>query len=1020
MNSVTETIKIIPYHEGLAKSIADMWNESRESWGGDASVKTEAQVKEQEANSEDLFLYLALDGEKVIGYCGISEYKEDINALYIRLLNVHPDYHGKKIGKQLVLKAVEKTVELGFPRIDLYTWAGNVKAVPLYKKCGFFWEDRDETTHLMNFIPLVLQSEWTKQYFEHLDWYKDNVREIEVKPDGIKANGFTYFEYVWKNETHFLRVQIEKSGRGIRLIETNDIFIEASLNEHIQIEGRETAVKLVMKSKSGKPMKVTVEGQENERIQVKGKHDVEMGEEQILSLPVHILDGDEPNEWVTHPRAELMVCVDGFSTPFAIGLFPKKALKINTVYMPKRYDLNKNQYLYLELENHLKKDVQVEVELPENSHVQWESIIYKTTFSEKGILKIPFTIQKYGFLQAECRITVLSDDEKFVWMEPLAISLPSFGVKAGGYDKEFIYLQNGYNKVRLRKRNNALVFGNETNKDQRTALLSPKFGKPYIGELSKKQVSHFEWEYSEYSATMKLYYDVHKPFAMKLVLCCELFGDGLLNYWMEVENQSDKQVTDVYIYQPVQHHLQQTYMPLKNEVVYFNDAKMSHYGLLNKEEVTGNWMFSDDRKDPHGIAWDPTVQIGFEGWYFYLEEQLGVIGLGEKVSSKPIRFSLGAIKTVEEFQTFAGNLDSIPPIAKETELRTELSNPVMKNNQKRLFLQRIQNRYFNGKLTLWNNGEKMKEIPVQCEDNQDLEVDLHSSSSGFIPIEYHLESESQKVQGSLLLLHQTSSETNELEVNDGKHVSYELVNGDLSFKMANSFFPTLYSLTYKGEEWLDSAYPEPEPKAWWNPWAGGIRTYLSGISLFSFLKETSQARFVKRIDQKQNEWQGLVMETKIENHEKWKGLRIQQYFLTLPGVPMVVHFTELEHADRNINEYLVTEKWWKHRNLRETIIQVQNKSGSGQFSGGIEEQDFRISNPYTVTNRDSTQYLQIYTNTKDLDSDCIFSEQFAMTATADFVNIEPGVRHTTNPVFLLFPQKEMTKEMLESLKNIRF
>lgn len=138
--STIDSIKIVKYHEGLAKSIADMWNESREGWGGDASIMTEEQVIEKEANSEDLFLYLALDNEKVVGYCGISEYKEDVKALYIRLLNVHPDYQGKKIGKQLVLKAVEKTVELGWPRIDLYTWAGNVKAVPLYKKCGFFWE----------------------------------------------------------------------------------------------------------------------------------------------------------------------------------------------------------------------------------------------------------------------------------------------------------------------------------------------------------------------------------------------------------------------------------------------------------------------------------------------------------------------------------------------------------------------------------------------------------------------------------------------------------------------------------------------------------------------------------------------------------------------------------------------------------------------------------------------------------------------------------------------------------------
>ncbi len=158
-------IKIVEYEEGYAKRIAKMWNESRESWGGEARVFTAEQIIMQEANADNLHSYLALDGEEVVGYCSLSEYREDTGALYIPLLNVHPSYHGKKVGKLLVLKTVERAVELGWPRLDLYTWPGNTKAVPLYKKCGFFWEDRDDTTHLMNFLPTVLNSPLCKDFF---------------------------------------------------------------------------------------------------------------------------------------------------------------------------------------------------------------------------------------------------------------------------------------------------------------------------------------------------------------------------------------------------------------------------------------------------------------------------------------------------------------------------------------------------------------------------------------------------------------------------------------------------------------------------------------------------------------------------------------------------------------------------------------------------------------------------------------------------------------------------------------
>lgn len=1020
MNSITESIKIVKYREDLAKSVADMWNESRESWGGDASIKTEEQVKQQEANSEDLFLYLALDGEKVVGYCGISEYKEDINALYIRLLNVHPDYHGKKIGKQLVLKAIEKTVEFGFPRIDLYTWPGNVKAVPLYKKCGFFWEDRDDSTHLLNFIPLVLQNELMKPYFEHIDWYKDNVRAIEVKPDGIKENGFTYFEYVWEHDAHFLRVQIEKSGRGIRLIETKDVLLEASMNQHNQIEGRESVMELLVKNKSVEQVNVMIEGQENERIHVSEEQVANITHEHLFTLPVHIKDGEEPNEWVTHPRAEVKVKLNGLTSIFAIGIYPKKALKVKTVYQPKKYDRNKDQYFYLEFENHLKKHAEVVVELQNNVQVQWDKPIYKTEITDKGMIKIPFTIQKYGFLQSECTIIVQSAGEEFEWKEPIAFPIPSFGVKAGGNDKEYIYLQNGFYKVMVRKRDNFIGLGNEQNWRQRTFLFPPKFGKPYMSELSKKQVSHYEWNHDDTTARLKLYYDVQKPFAIKLALCFELFGEGLLKYWMEVENQSEKPVENVFAYQPIQHHLNQTYLPIKNEVVYINDAKMSHFGELNSNDVTGNWIFSDDKKDPHGLTWNETVKLGFEGWYFYLEEDLGMMNSNEKRGTQPVTFSLGAIKNVEEFQIFAKQIGSIQNIAKDTELKPEKSNPVMKNNHKTLILKRLQNRYFNGKLTMKESGENVHEVSVNTEDNHDLSIDFQTNSQGFVPIQYELENESKKIQGSLLLLHEADTGIKMNQIEDDNHVSFEIENGDLKFKAAASFFPTLYSLSYKGQEWLDSMYPEPKPKAWWNPWAGGMRTFLNGISLFSFLKEASESRFVKKLDHLHNEWQGIVVETNLEKHEKWNGLNIKQYYLTLQGVPIIAHFTELEHPNRYINDYIFTEMWLKGNTLNDTFVQFQNKQGSQQFRAGFDEQDFRISNPISFTNGDQSQFLQVLYTNSDLESECIFSEQFAMTTTFHYLNIEPATKYATKPVFLMLTEKSFFKEMLESLQWIRF
>lgn len=1016
---LTETIKIVTYHEGLAKSIADMWNESRDSWGGDAAIMTEEQVKEKEANSEDLILYLALYGDKVVGYCGISEYKEDKEALYIRLLNVHPDYHGQKIGKQLVLKAVEKTVELGWPRIDLYTWPGNVKAVPLYKKCGFFWEDRDETTHLMNFIPKLLQNEITKSFFQYIDWYKDNIRAIEVKPDGINENGFTYFEYVWKNDNYYLRVQLEKSGRGIRLIETNDFKIEISIAQHTQIEGLESKLFINVKNKNIQPARLYIEGQKNDRITVHGEKDVHILDEETIEFPVHIKAGEEPNAWITHPRAEVKINIDGKAAIFSLGVYPKKAMKIKAVYQPKKYELSDDQYCFLEIENHLNNEAMVTVELTDHPSVSWEKSTYSALIKDIGIIRLPFKIIKYGFLQSECIVKVQSGDDTFEWNDILAFPMPNFGVKDGGFDKEYFYLQNGFYKVIVRKRDNAISFGNEQQLIQRTVLFPPKFGKPYISEISKKQASSFAWDYDNGTARMKIYYDIEKPLEMKLALCFELYAEGLLNYWLEIENISGETKENLFVYHPIRHELNQTYIPIKNEIVYFNDSKYTDLGQLNSKDVTENWIFSIDRKEPHGFTWDKNVKLGFDGWLLYLEATLQNIDSGNIIRTEPIRFSIGAIKMVEDFQEFAVKDSKNNNIISELEVKPNSGNPIITNKELNLVLKRSQNRYFKGILAFKENNKTICTVDVTQENEQVLNVKFQTKAKAFVPIQYELNSESQKISGSFLILHQDETKIKTNKLADGSHSILEIENGDLKFRTATGFFPTLYSVNYQGQEWFDSSYPSPKPKAWWNPWAGGMRSYLNGISLFSILKESTEAYFVKRSDQFNNEWEGFAIQTVVKKHEKWKGLKVIQYFLTLPGVPIIAHFSELEHRNRTIYDYFHTELWINKNSLKDTTVNLHGVTGSKSFHAGYEEHVFRASNPYTFSNSSQTEFLQVLYS-KEFENECIFSEEFALASTADYLKIEPGRQHYTNPTFLLFPNHPVDQETIESLKSITF
>jgi len=101
-------VKIVEYTPALAGAVADMWNKSSSGWNGATMARTPEMVISEHSSASHLNVFLAVTGDEVIGYCSLDKYTHDEGALYINLLNVRPDYHGKKVGKMLVLACVER------------------------------------------------------------------------------------------------------------------------------------------------------------------------------------------------------------------------------------------------------------------------------------------------------------------------------------------------------------------------------------------------------------------------------------------------------------------------------------------------------------------------------------------------------------------------------------------------------------------------------------------------------------------------------------------------------------------------------------------------------------------------------------------------------------------------------------------------------------------------------------------------------------------------------------------------
>lgn len=446
MTQVKKGIKIVQYHEGWASKVAKMWNLSRDGWGGDTRVMTEEQVKKKEANSDNIELYLAVDGDEVVGYCGLSEYKEDTGSLYIPLLNVRSDYHGKKIGKMLLLRALNKTIELGWPRLDLYTWAGNTKAVPLYKKCGFFWEDRDDTTHLMNFIPQVLNTELLRPVLDELDWYDSSERVIEVKPDGTKDNGFTFYEYSWRNENKFARVQFERTGRGISLIETDAYLLQISLKDHEVIEQEEQYYQIKLVNKTGKPVNLKASGTGHDRVQYTLNVDMMVEKEAVISEVMMVKPGEEPSIWRTHPYLSVNVSIDGQECELKLGVFPVQPAKIEASFTGNLCYLNKETSIELVVKNNLKEEADFKISFP-NSVLVTLPIQHFSVHIPAGTRKniaVPLVVRKNGFYKPNLLIKAKKQDGiELNFEHGISTAFKGLGTKFGGESKDYWHLYNG-------------------------------------------------------------------------------------------------------------------------------------------------------------------------------------------------------------------------------------------------------------------------------------------------------------------------------------------------------------------------------------------------------------------------------------------------------------------------------------------------------------------------------------------------------------------------------------------------
>ncbi len=1020
-----EKIKIVEYTPEYAKSLAEMWGQSSEGWNGQNMSRSEEAILREHESATYLKVYLALAGKEVVGYCSLEKFARDQSALYVPLLNVRPDYHGKKVGKALVLKCVEETIKLGWPQLDLYTWAGNTKAVPLYKKCGFFWEKRDGSTHLMNFIPTVLRTEALTDYFQTVDWYHDSTRIIEVKPDEWRENGFDYFQYSWDKANSLLRIVFERTGRGIRLIETNDYLISASVHNHDLVFGDQYQIEYFCKNKSGKPLNISIAGQNDKNIRFEFDKQITVTNQETI-IGNFFVDPVEKKQdtWITHPAVVSNLLINGKKAQFKVGIEPKFPGIISIVNPERFCFLNQEAQCYLELENNNNEDGVFNLILPEIPEISWEEPKHAIPIKANERVSVPlnYRLKQHFARSYQLPITVnLAAGREIDFKYRLNLSFNGYGSDLDVENEQSRELIRGKYGVKLSTRSNEIQFFKSGKSGGSIFITPPKLGKPFSSEFSTKEPDRIETDLNGDFHALKAYYSSSDFPDLELVSISRLRADGLFQQYYAVKNiglaisEHDIQLLNrIWRYMNV--------IPYHGKYLYISKSIDAGLSDFDSNALTENWLCYTNKNTTIGITWEKNTKVDFSNGISF-EHNFDKLQPGEMRYSQALTMAIGLCDTWQEFRNFA---------LKENNDQSFFTTDVLESSINR------GNPFVTDQYLLSFNDNRNtnfeSEVMVQSDFNAFLPQVITSKKEALLPMPV------SQLYDTLTLTYSTGSTEYQkrhclFNIKGDEPVKVEDVefgvpvltvdNGVFTIKASANLGPTIYSLTTAEGEWFDHSFPQRSIKGWWNPWTGGIHATFGGLPFAELLKEKITANFTTLTDNYGNQWEGIDLSIKVKEHQVYKGLTLNYYYLLLPGTNVLCHTVKVT---QNTSKYIKDRSFYQEcflttGNDREQIsLYFKDDSGAIKFYKGDKSDFAGTSAPVMCASDQRTQKLIFFASQHQSETHLDVGVSSDVTCVEAYRNLSIPDQTTiyVAPIFFVLSDAYLTNEELASLNTIVF
>ena len=351
-----------------AEKIAQMWNASDDQWPGSfiEGVPVTADYIKTQLGREEYLDYLIWDtGDRIAGSCSLRNSADESEVIYLPLLNVAPGFQGQSLGRRFLVHAVGKVVEWKKARLDLDTWSGNLKAVPLYKKCGFFWTPGPRV-EMRNFMPAILQAPCAKPFFEKHDWYTTFQRELTQVPDDEQWEGLNVFTYRFVAEDESLTVRVDREARRITSVDTAAFFVSAVVDDKSPVRGCETRMHWRVVNRQDKPLSLSLIAQASGDLVVDYREEALIGpdETRVFETTVAISEtAGAPEYENAAPTVTTRLRIGDVPVELGTGIRPRVPLTLSVDPNPVTLTPGVPLTVHVQLRSHLAADAEVTAQL---------------------------------------------------------------------------------------------------------------------------------------------------------------------------------------------------------------------------------------------------------------------------------------------------------------------------------------------------------------------------------------------------------------------------------------------------------------------------------------------------------------------------------------------------------------------------------------------------------------------------------------------------------------------------------